>query len=238
MKPYGRNCRNMTKLKFKTKIKIMNKLKSIFLAGATVFSSLAIAQPISDVAVIPVAITINTTMRLNVVSGGNVEFVVNTISQYENGISNPNQGSTDPIHDTRFTVASSRDFDVFMFAEDANFIGTDVSSAGTVNTLDLGNVGYRLHEDGTHDDATHFDLIPESGDPVATLTNATTTQVVSHIDAGPGSAGGTDDNDFTINWELATADVVALNGLGTLLSQSIAQDRYITNVYLVLQPAD
>jgi len=213
----------------------MNKLKSVFLAGATLFSGLAIAQPISDVSVIPVAITINTTMRLNVVSGGNVEFVVNTISQYENGIANPNLGTTDRIHDTRFTVASSRNFDVLMFAEDACFVGTDVSSAGSVNTIALNNVGYRLHTNGAHVHNTEIDLISEATEDVVTLNNTTSNIIVSHVAS---SAGGTDDNDFTINWELATPAVVLANGIGDLLSQSIAQDRYITNVYLVLVPAD
>ncbi len=213
----------------------MKKLKTLFIAGATMASSAFMAQPISDVSVIPVAITINTTMRLNVVSGGNVEFVVNTISQYTNGIENPSVGTNDRIHDTRFTVASSRDFDVLMFAEDACFVGTDIAASGSVNTLDLNNVGYRLHEQGSYAEGTNWDLIPSAAEPIVALTNVNTTQIVSNIAS---SAGGTDDNDFTINWELATPDLLAVTGQDNLLQQSIAQDRYITNVYLVLVPAD
>lgn len=214
----------------------MKKLKTLIIAGTTLFASSVFAQPVHDVAVIPVAVTINTTMRLNVVSGGNVEFVVNTIEQYQNGILNPNVGGNDRIHDTRFTVASSRDFDVLMFAEDACLVGTDVSSStgGTLNTLNLNNIGYRLHANGNHVHGTEIDLISNQDESVLSLTNTTTTQIVSNVAS---SAGGTNDNDFTINWELATATLIAVTGQGTLLEQSIPQDRYITNVYLVLVPA-
>lgn len=213
----------------------MKNLKSVLIGGSMLLGGSAFAQPIHDVAVIPVAITINTTMRLNVVSGGNVEFVVNTINNYEAGIVNPTLGGNDRIHDTRFTVASSRDFDVLMFAEDACFVGTDVASAGTLNTIALGNVGYRLHTNGLHVHNTEISLISEATETVVPLTNVTTTQIVSHVSS---SAGGTNDNDFTINWELATQQLTTVTGLGSLLSQSIPQDRYITNVYLVVVPAD
>ncbi len=213
----------------------MKNLKSSLVVAACMLGGAMFAQPIHDVAVIPVAITINTTMRLNVVSGGNVEFVVNTISQYESGIPNPTLGGNDRIHDTRFTVASSRDFDVLMFAEDACFVGTDVATAGSINTIALANVGYRLHTNGLHVHNTEIDLISEATETVVPLTNNTATIVVSNVAS---SAGGTNDNDFTINWELATPALIAQTGLPNLLEQSIAQDRYITNVYLVLVPAD
>lgn len=213
----------------------MKKLKLSLLGLVSLIAGSVIAQPISDVAVIPVAITINTTMRLNVVSGGNVEFVVNTISQYENGIDNPTPAGNDEIHDTRFTVASSRDFDVLLFAEDACFVGTDVASAGTVNTLALDNVGFTLHTNGLHQHNIEVDLVSDASESVVSLTNATNKVVVDHLSS---SAGGTNDNDFTINWELATSRLVLINSSGSLLSQSIPQDRYITNVYLVLEPAN
>ncbi len=217
----------------------MKKLKSLFIAGATLLTANSFAQPVHDVAVIPVAVTINTTMRLNVVSGGNVEFVVNTIEQYQNGITNPNVGgAVDRIHDTRFTVASSRDFDVLMFAEDACLVGTDVSSStgGTLNTLNLNNIGYRLHMEpsANHVHNTEIDLISNFDESIVSLSNSTATQIVSNVAS---SAGGTNDNDFVINWELATATLITLTSQGTLLEQSIPQDRYITNVYLVLVPA-
>jgi len=218
----------------------MNKLKSVFLAGATLFSGLAIAQPISDVSVIPVAITINTTMRLNVVSGGNVEFVINTLEQFDNGIENLDPSADDQIYDTRFTVASSINFDVLLFAEDASFIGTDNRDAANQNTIPLNNVGYWIHESATsvHNDGTEWDLIPSdvAGELIVPLTNVNTTTIIEDI--GGLSAGGVDDNDFTIDWELASADLIAVTGQETLLEQSIPQDRYITNVFLVVIPAN
>ncbi len=213
----------------------MKTLRNLIVATAVLGTGSMFAQPIHDIAVIPVAITINTTMRLNVVSGGNVEFVVNTISQYENGISNPNPGANDRIHDTRFTVASSRNFDVLMFAEDACFVGTDVASAGTINTIALNNVGYVLHANGLHTHAGEVFLISDASENIVSLNNNTANVVVSYNSlSATGDVGGTNDNDYTINWELATSRLISLTGNASLLEQSIPQDRYITNVYLVL----
>jgi len=204
----------------------MKKLKLGFLAAAMLFGGSAFAQPVSDVAVIPVAVTINTVMRLNVESGGNVEFIVNTIQQYEDGISNPNQTTTGDIYDTRFTVASSRDFNVFLDPEDATFIGTD-NSSGSVQTIPLNNVGYFMSDDGSHTNGSEFELAG-SGVTVQPL-QAASTIIVSNLSS---NAGSTDDNDFTINWELATSSLRAQSSQETLLAQSISQDRYVTNVYL------
>jgi hypothetical protein len=45
-------------------------------------SQLGYGQAVNDQAVIPVSITLNSILRLTVVSGGNIDFVVNTIDQY------------------------------------------------------------------------------------------------------------------------------------------------------------
>jgi hypothetical protein len=122
-----------------------------------------------------------------------------------------------------------------MFAEDACFIGTDEAD-GSPNTIPLTNVGYTIHELGNHTEAGgEIDVNSLVTENVVSLSNTTTTLIISHASS---SAGGTDDNDFVINWELATSRLESLTGIGDLLSQSIAQDRYITNVYLVLEPAD
>lgn len=180
----------------------------------------AIAQPVSDNAVIPVSVTLNSILRLNVVKGGNITFKVNTIKQYQDGI------PTSALLETRFTVASSVDFDVDLLAQDATFIGTDIT-AGT-NTMPLDNVGYKVSEDGSGGDPANWAI----QSTLIELTNAAQPIVTSVVGAG---AGGADKNDFTIEWELATAGLIAINTTAkTLLAQSLKPDYYTTNVFLIL----
>lgn len=72
---------------------------------------------VQDNAVIPLSVTVNSVLRLQVNSGGNIQFVFNTMSQFTGGI--PNTANTD----TKFTVSSSRGFTVDIVAEDGNLIG-------------------------------------------------------------------------------------------------------------------
>ena len=192
--------------------------------------STGINAQVTDQKVIPVSVTLNSILRLNVVSGGNIDFVVNTIQQYEDGIANVGR------YDTQFTVASSTDFDVEMYAEDASLVGVDIGGGGA-NTMSLNNVGYLLSVDGSGADGTNWDII-------SSITMLTGPGSPASIVAGiaNNAAGGTDQNAWTINWELATdngngSDMVANTGLGSnLLTQSLTPDRYITNVYLELIP--
>ena len=163
------------------------------------------AQAISDNATIPVSVTLNTIMRLNVVSGGNIEFAFNTINDYELGIANSTR------YTTRFTVASSDDFDVNLHAEDGNFIGND----DVGNTMPLNHVGFTVVDVNT------IGATVNTGyhDLAAT---------VNIVDEGPADDVGT--NVFDLEWECGTG---ATTG-GILLGAGIAPDRYSTNVFLVL----
>jgi len=179
----------------------------------------AMAQPVSDNAVIPVSVTLNSILRLTVVTGGNIEFVVNTIDQYTNGIANA------PRYTTNFTVASSVDFNVNMDVEDASFLGQDNPS----NNMALDNVGYAVFPNsaaGAGVDGTNWNLQAITG----LVTGST--PIVTGI-AG-NAAGNSVQNNFDIRWELARGTQVS--GL-SLLQQSIAPDRYVTNVYLQLVAA-
>jgi len=51
------------------------------------------AQAIRDRQVIPVAVNLNQVLRLKVLNGGNIEFVFNTIDDYENGLSSYGTGA-------------------------------------------------------------------------------------------------------------------------------------------------
>ena len=193
----------------------MKKLSLLFVG--LLLGMATIAQPVVDNAIIPVAVNLNSILRLNVTSGGNIEWTVNTIDQYQNGI------ATGPRYQTDFTVASSVDLDINLYAEDATLLGTDDVN----NTMPLDNIGYNVVSTGGGADGTNWNL-PGT---VAALTNAAV-PVVSSI-AGFG-AGDITQNAFQIQWEMGTSGT-GMNG-NSLLQQSIALDRYTTNVFLVLVP--
>ena len=68
------------------------------------FSQPALSQNLKDKDFSFVSISLDQVLRLNVTSGGNVEFVFNSIDQYENGI---NSGGASVFYQTDIEVASS-----------------------------------------------------------------------------------------------------------------------------------
>lgn len=203
--------------------KLLIGIVALLLSGTVLF-----AQPVSDNAVIPVSITLNSILRLNIVSGGNIEFAVNTLEQYTDGVANSTR------YDTRFTIASSVDFDVIMYSEDAALVGSDVA-AGT-NTLPLDNVGYTIESNGTAIVGTEVYLDGAGvnpSTPVTPLLSVSSTTIVEDVGV---SAGDIEKNDYTIHWELATSALRGVTDQITLLAQSADADRYATNVFLVLDP--
>lgn len=196
-------------------------MRKLFYAAALLLLSQAgFGQAVNDQAIIPVSVTLNSILRLTVVSGGNIDFVVNTIDQYTSGI---NSGGGDARYHTNFTVSASQDFDVTIRAEDATFLGQD----NAANTMPLNNVGFDLTESGSGAAPANWAL-PAA---VLPLTNAAQNIVTGVAGA---AAGGADKNNFTIRWRLGTAEGT-MNGI-TLLAQSLTPDRYITNVFLELVP--
>lgn len=194
--------------------------KLFFVTAMLLLSQFGFGQAVNDQAIIPVSVTLNSILRLTVVSGGNIDFVVNTIDQYTSGI---NSGGGDARYQTNFTVSSSQDFDVIIRAEDATFLGQD----NAANTMPLDNVGLDLSETGSGAAPGNWAL------PLAVLalTDGAQNIVTGVVNA---AAGGADKNNFTIRWRLGTIEG-AMNP-STLLAQSLTPDRYITNVFLELVP--
>jgi len=198
----------------------MKKLLLSLTFVAAVFTS-SFGQAVADQGVIPVSVTLNQILRLNITSGGNINFVFNTINQYQTGL---NVGGGNAQYQTTFTVASSVDYKVSIYAEDGTFMGTD----NTANTLALNNVGYFITSDGTFADAAELDITADAIANTAALTAAS----VACIIPGTGNAGDITDNAFTIDWLCGTSNG-AMNA-ASILSQSMDNDRYTTNVFLVL----
>jgi len=204
----------------------MKKL-TLLIAGLILFTTTSFGQ-IDDRAVIPVAVTLNSILRLNVISGGNIEFNFNTLDDYQNGI------STSAAYQTKFNVASSVNWDVIMYSENANLIGTDIIEAGgnTANTMPLDNIGFHIESEGTIGDDLTF-ASNDADNPVPLTSNPAA--VLVGFDGIP-NAGDIFQNNFTIHWRCGTQEGT-MNG-SSILSQAIAADRYATNVFLVLQPAN
>ncbi len=193
--------------------------KLTILITAVLFSITGVfSQPVSDSGVIPVGVTLNSILRLNITSGGNLEYVVNTIDQYTNGI------AQNARYDTHFTVASSVDFDVTLTADAATFIGVDDAA----HTIPLDNLGYLVVADAgaTGSNGVNWDL-PAA---VVPLTNAAAPIVTSNY---PGlGAGDITQNAFVIQWRLGTGE--GTMNATSLLQQSITSDRYVVNAIIQL----
>jgi hypothetical protein len=179
-----------------------------------ILGQVANAQPVSDNAVIPMAITVQSIMRLNIKSGGNMEFVFNKISDLTTGI--PNSAA----YDTRFDISASQNWDLNIGTDNANFIGevaTNFFAIDVVNLFVEDDGSTRL---GAGEVATTF-AVPTVLPNVSTalLTNATT-------DAGTSAQNG-----FVIHWACGTAPSP------TMLSTGAPADRYTVNVYLNLVAA-
>jgi len=212
----------------------------ILLATVAVFLQVAVyAQPVHDRGVVPVAVTLNRVMRLNITSGGNMEFVFNSIKEYENGL---NSGGASSFYQTAFYVAASNDWNLVMGAEDATLLPTDhiAAVAGIpTNSMALNNVGFNIVHvaGGTLANANY--ATPVAGFPttVAALAQYTGAAplVIASAAAPAGDAGDALDNSFQINWRAGTAEGTMT--ATTILHANIFPDRYVTNVFMDIQVA-
>lgn len=198
----------------------MKKLTFIFV-GLFLMANVASSQGIDDRAVIPVAVTLNSILRLNVVSGGNIEFNFNTLADYTTGINNSE------AYDTQFTVASSVDWEVMMFSEEDNLVGTDMADGSS--TMLLANIGYRVSHTGSGVTGDLFAI------PSLSATAALTNTEVGIVQNAGTNAGDIGQNAFTIHWRCGVQQD-AMHG-ESILQQNLSADRYATNVFLTLKPA-
>lgn len=204
--------------------------KLIFIAVAAIFAAPAMAQPVSDRGVIPVAVTLNQILRLNITNGGNIEFVFNTIDQYKNGI------GPGTFYDTDFEVASSTPWKMNMGAEDLVFSGTDDPG----NSMTLDNVGFSIDDLGIDYTLLTFEYLDPAGAFLSGVGGmGLTTYPTLVISSGPSpttNAGDVVDNSFTIHWEAGTSALAGMNPFAILFQvPAVEPDRYVTNVLLDIE---
>lgn len=192
------------------------------------------AQAVDDRAVVPVSVTLNSILRLNVESGGNIEFNFNTLEQYKNGIN----GITQDRYSTEITVASSVNWDLRMGAEDGHLVSTDVEdTTTTAGTMPLDYIVYQTSITASGGEAittTEVD-IPSNSTPQALEQISTASDVIACV-SGQSNAGGIEQNAFKIDW--ACGDPTITASRGSLLGSNLTGGRYSTNVFFILQPAD
>lgn len=212
-------------------------MKKTILASAIalIIAGSAIAQPVSDRAVIPIGVTLEQILRLHVIDGGNVEFVFNDLMDYTTGISNS------PFYDTQIVIASSTDWQLHLGAEAATMEATDnPANSGIVL---INNIGFVLAETGT------YALGPLANTQMALpyLNSNTIANGLLVYTGGAGdlllipgalfNGGNVLQNAFTLNWECGTfvAGGTSSMNLTTILSQSYAPDRYTINAFLDIE---
>jgi len=190
-------------------------LAIIFSAGA------AFSQPVSDNGIIPIGITLNSIMRLNITNGGNIEYVINTMDQYTNGIPNS------PRYTTSFTVASSVEFEIYLSTDANQFTGVD--NEATPLTMDLDYMEYTLRYDGGGA-ADDYSFTPAVGTYTPLVQGPS--RIIEGLTTGTNgtSAGDITKNIFSVLWSLGEGN----NGGQTPLL-GIPSDRYVVNVFLELQ---
>ncbi len=185
-------------------------MRKVFLIFAVMLASFfAKAQAVNDMAIIPIGVTLNSIMRLTVNSGGNIEFVVNTMDQYTKGI-NADFGST--LYTTNISVASSTKFGVTVMADNSNLLGT----VNPNNKMNVDFISYQAEAEGENAPTVNG---------TATPLSSTASYVVGGAADAAQAAGNY--NDIKIHWRLNP------EGTGGKLTDH-ASDRYVVNAILQL----
>lgn len=211
--------------------KVLLGFLSLILIGQIAYS-----QPVSDNAVIPMGITLSSVLRLNVVSGGNIEFVFASVNDFQNGLAGD-------MYRTNLTVESSTDWGLSLYASDF---------AGSAGAFGVGIVDYGIEDNGSNNPLSAVAVAIAGGK--ATLSNVgalytgvgtgafdqltnTGVQVLQYT--GDGNDGIAADNNFYIRWRcgVGPTSTIAPNNSGATLINDWAgtgPGRSSTNVLITL----
>ena len=208
----------------------MKHLLTFFIVGLLAVN-ISYSQAVDDRAVVPVSVTLNSILRLNIESGGNVEFNFNTLEQYENGISGLGTGGSNNRYSTKITIASSVNWDLEMGAEDGGLVSTD--TVGASAAMDLAYITYQTEYTGTGLTVGNEITVTSS---YATGSETPLTQIgtTDIIENSSGNAGDVTQNAFRVDWACGTTSA----GAGNLMGSDLTGGRYSTNVFFILKPTD
>lgn len=156
-------------------------------------------------------------LYVKVKSGGNIDFVFNTIQDFKTGIVNSAR------YTTTLAVTSSSNYDIYLFAEDATLIG--IEDAAT-HSMTLDNIGFSTSYTGALTPATEFDLL--NAGALTALTSNDATKLVANKTSNYEQGA-----EYQIAWECGTKGGGGMNPL-TILEQNKHSDRYIVNVTIMI----
>lgn len=184
-------------------------MKKVLLGFLSVFMlwQLSFAQPVSDMAVIPMGITVQSVMRLNVTKGGNIEFVFKSAADVNAGL--PSTGAYGTTYETAGTISASQNWDLNLTVDETDFIADNNSGVDlALNVVSL-------------DVATSA-----AGTPV-TQNNVVLSSPLVLIDANGTNTLG-DGITFSIQWACGVPALASNSVVGT------AAGRYSANIILTL----
>lgn len=186
--------------------KVILGFLSIILAGTVCF-----AQPVSDMAVIPMGITVQSVMRLNITKGGNIEFVFKSGTDVSNGL--PASGAYGTTYETAGTITASQNWDLNLTVDETDFIADNGSGTNLpLNVVSLNVICADALADGA---ALLNDVVLASG-------------IVPIDDNGGDNLG--DNIAFQIQWACGVTALASNTIVGT------AAGRYSANIILSLVP--
>ncbi len=213
--------------------------KSIITSAiALIITGSAFAQPVSDRAVIPLGVTLQQILRIGVVNGGNIEFVFNDIDDYKNGIGNANSATGLGFYDSHIQIASSTNWELHLGAEDATFFGTDDPG----RTLTLNNVGFQVTFNAGAFSVASTNYALGAGYPSAVAAVNALIQFTGtaadrlFLNGAINNGGDINDNNFYLHWHCG--DKQGTMNAVAIIDQipSVVADRYVTNVFLDINP--
>ncbi len=190
--------------------KVLLGLISIILVGQASF-----AQPVSDQAIIPIGITIQSVMRLTITKGGNMEFVFSSADDLTNGIPAAGFGAS---YETTGNIVTTQNWGLELMADAPNFYddGGGITlplnvmefSVNTTNAATLGDGGAAL---------------PYSN--VILATASATAIVLLENNTGNRTSSDT----FAIQWACGASDAG-----GIAVPNDVPAGRYAVNFVLTL----
>ncbi len=188
--------------------KLFLGLISLLLAGQVSF-----AQPVSDQAVIPMGITIQSVMRLTITRGGNMEFVFKSASDIANGV--PSAWSS--AYQTDGNISASTNWDLELMADAGNFS----------TNIPLNVIEYNVT-------TSPANTIAGGGTNPGPLPTNLNTNPFDLLTQDTGAGGGDNYGDglsFTVQWACG-ANIAG----GAVIPANAAPGRYAVNFILTLVP--
>ncbi|MEM6765300.1 MAG: hypothetical protein AAF824_05990 [Bacteroidota bacterium] len=193
----------------------MKLFKTLFVAALACLFTVSV-QAQSDE--INISAAFSSSIDLTVTNGANISFTVASLTDYNDGLADLS-GDT---YTATFVINSSVDFKVDLGSTDFTNPEGDVLAAA--------NFGYEIFDNGTNVVGTNHQLVGGTTSPSTLTTLGSATEIITAT--GDGNAGSSTSNSFKIRFQLGTAAVRAVSGLGTLLSQNIAPSTYSATVTL------